>query len=49
VFTYWMQSPWFLNEDPSARFTPCQPPPLQSLALAGRRNGSKSYVTELPP
>ena len=21
VFVYWMQSPWFLNGEPSARFT----------------------------
>lgn len=26
VFTYWMQSPWFLKVLPSARVKLCQPP-----------------------
>src|SRR5256885_12221550 len=29
VFTYWMQSPWFLKDEPSARSRSFQPPDLQ--------------------
>jgi hypothetical protein len=36
VLTYWMQSPWFLNVEPSARVRDCQPSFLQALALPAR-------------
>src|SRR5206468_5856612 len=36
VLTYWMQSPWFLNDEPSARVRSIQPPFLHlSLSLGG--------------
>lgn len=41
VLTYWMHWPWFLNEEPSARFTDCQLPVLQSSFVAATRKGSK--------
>src|SRR4051794_30301246 len=35
VLTYWMQSPWFLKVEPSARVAVCQPLFLHAFASAG--------------
>ena len=42
VLTYWTHWPWFLNEEPSARFTFWKPPSLQSSLDVATRKGSKS-------